>query len=294
MLIAYDVEGQLGNQLWAYSNLIATGILCQVSVVIILNSKSYDELASNNLKEARSHKIYILRSDRLAVRIVRKISDFIVNNPEHILAKIFSIKVAYTGSNEEAISIRKKKSYFYLINSWKHRHHNDAFYNYSEVLKDIFHPESKSKNLAKERIENMRKKSDIIVAVHIRRGDYKTFCDGRFYFEDKIYIQKMQQIYDLLHPSEVGFAIFSNENIDTHAFGKFTFTFSIDNTPIGDMWAISLCDYIIGPLSTFSMWASFWNNVPLLYFERNTEIKTLKQFSPIIAQDEQLIGKIYF
>jgi len=32
---------------------------------------------------------------------------------------------------------------------------------------------------------------------------------------------------------------------------------------VGDMCALAKCDYIFGPLSTFSMWASFYGNKPL-------------------------------
>ena len=32
---------------------------------------------------------------------------------------------------------------------------------------------------------------------------------------------------------------------------------------VGDLCALAKCDYIIGPLSTFSMWASFYGHKPL-------------------------------
>ena len=292
MLIAYDTPGQFGNQLWAYSNLIATGMSCNASIVIILQSNYYDQLDNSYIKEARKQKIYILRAQNLTARIIRKTAGYMLKKPEHILAKLLSVKVAITGCDEENLLIRSSQYNFYLVNSWEHRIHNDSFYKQSELLKQVLQPEPKSKDIAEERIQNIRKSNDIIVAVHIRRGDYKTFLDGKFYFEDEVYFEKMQQINNLLQPAKVGFAIFSNEEIDTKAFKNLNVSFSADNTAIGDMWGISLCDFIIGPLSTFSMWASFWKNVPLLFLERNTTINSMEMFSPVIAQDVQKRGKV--
>ncbi|MFM2135827.1 MAG: hypothetical protein RL021_1227, partial [Bacteroidota bacterium] len=51
---------------------------------------------------------------------------------------------------------------------------------------------------------------------------------------------------------------------------------SIDNSIIApghelvDLYCLSKCDYIVGPPSTYSIWASYYGNVPL-YLVRNPE-----------------------
>ncbi len=294
MLVAYDTPGQFGNQLWAYCNLIATGISCHESVLIILQNDYYAQLDASSIKDAKKHKIYILNAKNIIARIIRKFADSILKKPDSFLSKILFAKVAFTGSQQEKLSIRKNKCNFYLVNSWEHRIHNESFYKQSKLLKQFIQPELNSKRLAEERIQNMRKQNDIIVAVHVRRGDYKTFLDGKYFFNDEFYVEKMQQINNLLYPSKVGFAIFSNEIIQLATFENLNFSFNADNTAIGDMWSISLCDFIIGPLSTFSMWASFWKNVPILFLESKTTINSMEMFSPVIAQDIQQKGRIVF
>jgi hypothetical protein len=37
------------------------------------------------------------------------------------------------------------------------------------------------------------------------------------------------------------------------------------------MCALAKCDYIFGPLSTFSMWASFYGNHPMLSLDRGNQ-----------------------
>jgi len=32
---------------------------------------------------------------------------------------------------------------------------------------------------------------------------------------------------------------------------------------MGDLYALAKCDYILGPLSSYSQWASFYGNKPL-------------------------------
>ena len=36
-------------------------------------------------------------------------------------------------------------------------------------------------------------------------------------------------------------------------------------TPERDQWLMSQCDYLVGPPSTFTTWASFMGKVPLLH-----------------------------
>lgn len=53
---------------------------------------------------------------------------------------------------------------------------------------------------------------------------------------------------------------------------------------IEDLYALSKCDYIFGPPSTFSMWASFYGEVPLKFFETTNEKFSLNDFSVIRYQ----------
>jgi hypothetical protein len=36
--------------------------------------------------------------------------------------------------------------------------------------------------------------------------------------------------------------------------------------PVADLYTLAKCDYILGPVSTFSQWASFYGAKPLLHF----------------------------
>ena len=292
MIIAYDTPGQLGNQLWAYSNLIAVAKEYNMSVIIILQQNYYKLLDADALQVAKRNGVYVLDAGSYKGRIIRKFGAVFLKNKIKFFAKILPVTIVAEGSVAIQKIIEQSRKRLYIVNAWEQRIHTSSFLKENDFIRSVILPEAESRKKAAERIELLRQKFDVIVAVHIRRGDYKTFLDGKYYFEDDVYLQKMEQINHLLAPAKVVFAIFSNEKIDINNFSKINASFSNDNTPIGDMWGISLCDFIIGPLSTFSMWASFLKKVPLHFIQKNTEIKTMDIFSPVIAQDLQKSGAV--
>ena len=48
--------------------------------------------------------------------------------------------------------------------------------------------------------------------------------------------------------------------------------------PVSAMHAMSLCDYILGPPSTFSGWASFMGRVPRLEIKSRDHVVRLEEF----------------
>jgi hypothetical protein len=44
------------------------------------------------------------------------------------------------------------------------------------------------------------------------------------------------------------------------------------------MYALASCDYIVGPPSTFSLWASFYGQVPLCFLQKPDEPLALANF----------------
>lgn len=292
MIIAYDTPGQLGNQLWAYSNLIAVAKEYNVSVIIIFQQNYFKLLDAGALQVAKRNGVYVLDAGSYKGRIIKKFGAVFLKNQIRFFAKILPLSIVAKGSIAIQKKIEQNRKRIYIVNAWEQRIHTSSFLKENDFIRLVILPEADSRKNAAERIELLRQKFDVIVAVHIRRGDYKTFLDGKYYFEDDVYLHKMEQINHLLAPAKVVFAIFSNEKIDIKNFTTINVSFSNDNTPIGDMWGISLCDFIIGPLSTFSMWASFFKKVPLHFIKKNTEIKTMDIFSPVIAQDLQKSGAV--
>lgn len=136
-------------------------------------------------------------------------------------------------------------------------------------LQHIFRPRQEICNKAEAMIRDIRQNSDLIVGVHIRHGDYKTFYNGRFYYTLEEYHYFMQQIKDLYKDKRIAFFISSNATFSTDLF-KGCDCYRFYKEPSGDildLYTLSLCDKIIGPWSTYSRWASFFGEVPLCYIQ---------------------------
>ena len=61
---------------------------------------------------------------------------------------------------------------------------------------------------------------------------------------------------------KVSFLVCSDEPRSLEEFPGLSVGFG-PGSPLGDMYALAKCDYIIGAISSFSQWASFYGNKPL-------------------------------
>lgn len=150
-------------------------------------------------------------------------------------------------------------------------------------LQHIFRPKKEITDKAEALMADIREEADLVVGVHIRHGDYKTFYDGRFFYTLEEFHQYMQQIQQLYSDKQVSFFISSNESFSPDLFTGCT-CYRYGKEPSGDildLYTLSLCDRIIGPWSTYSRWASFIGEVPLCFLKSKKHIVTKSDFSVI-------------
>ncbi len=150
-------------------------------------------------------------------------------------------------------------------------------------LQHIFRPKKSITDRAEAIMTNIRKEADIVIGVHIRHGDYKTFENGRYYYTLEEYHQWMLNIQQLFMEQRVAFFISSNESFSTDLFkGCKCYRFGKETSgDILDLHTLSLCDRIVGPWSTYSRWASFIGEVPLCCIKEKNQQLTEKNFSII-------------
>lgn len=151
-------------------------------------------------------------------------------------------------------------------------------------LKRIFRPKEEIMQKAEGLISNMKKNADIVVGVHIRRGDYATWHEGRFFYELEEYHQFMLRVKELYKDKRVSFFISSNEDFSLEQFTNCECSKSGKESSgaILDLYTLSLCSLIIGPFSSYSRWASFIGEVPLCFLESKEQQFTKDSFSKIV------------
>ena len=127
-------------------------------------------------------------------------------------------------------------------------------------------------------ISDIREKYDLIVGVHLRKGDYKTWMNGKYYYSDDTYLSFINSMKNILKDKSIAFLLCSNEEIDLNHFNDkdiFTGTGHL----VEDLYSFSECDYLIGPPSTYTMWASFYGKTPLRLIKDPDEEISLESFS---------------
>jgi hypothetical protein len=82
----------------------------------------------------------------------------------------------------------------------------------------------------------------------------------------------------LLAPKRVAFLLCSNEPQRIEDYLPLTVTLG-PGTLLGDLFTLSACDYILGPPSTYSLWAAFYGRKPISHLYKPAAPDSLSSFS---------------
>ena len=264
MRVICDAPGQTCNRLWTYVTSVARCIAEKKRMVIIFFDWTIEDFP--NLLHCKFiyfplyHKWYLERGNGW-------------NNYKGLTWKVTHNK-----------TWDKVFRFLRFTKGWQTRTDTRYLRQTLPELKRIFRPSDAIMQKAEAMVAELKKDSDMVVGVHIRRGDYATWNDGRFFFELEEYHQFMLRVKELYKDQTVSFFISSNENFDLDLFDGCRCR-RFGNEPSGailDLYTLSLCDRIIGPFSSYSRWASFIGEVPLCFLESKDQQFTADSFSKIV------------
>ena len=92
---------------------------------------------------------------------------------------------------------------------------------------------------------------------------------------------------ELLFPSQrVTFLVCSNAALNQDSFTGLQTTCGSGHL-VEDMYALAACDYMVGPPSTYTMWASFYGETPLLALKQPDKAFSLDQFDVWSDDDKE-------
>jgi hypothetical protein len=261
--IIWDKPGQTCNRLWSYLDTIGWSIRTQNKTYVLFwnqDIKHFDHLRNNPYIKFPLYNKTMIKW--LGDAKYQKLLTWVFAN--RFLNRFY----ARTTS----------KKFFY---SWNHRADKEYFTYVMDEIRRIYAPNQYVIDEVKPVMDRYKREGYFIIGVHIRRGDYKTFEGGRYYFELDEYRKHMQTLCDLYKDKKVCFAISTNETIDSAFFEGMEICKTNNTTAIHDLYMLTQCDRIIGPLSTFSRWASFYGEVPLCFISRGDVIESDEAFSVI-------------
>lgn len=169
--------------------------------------------------------------------------------------------------NEEFVRLRERTQCL-IVQGWLYRDEL-SFREYAQRIRECFRLIPEHETNIKRLMEQVRGAGiHLIVGLHIRRGDYKDFLGGEYYYTNEQYCEVMRKVEEHFHGKKVRWLICSNELVAEEAFSAFDVVLG-NGQIVEDMYAFANCDYIVGPPSTYTGWASFYGDKKL-YFIRNT------------------------
>ncbi len=160
-------------------------------------------------------------------------------------------------------------SRFCLVKGWWVPWH-DLFLKYKAEILQLFAFDDKVKAPVDSFLAE-QPQADIRLGVHIRRGDYRTWHDGKYYYSDEQYLNVIRQ-FAALHPGkrinvfvcgndpELNKELFQQELEGMHVCFP-------NGNPGEDLYLLSCCNYLTGAPSTFTLVASMYHDVPLYWIK---------------------------
>lgn len=123
--------------------------------------------------------------------------------------------------------------------------------------------------------------SRTVVGVHIRHGDYQFFEKGRYFYEISVYERLMLHLAK--HSPGISFLVCSNNrSVKSSDFVGLEVTMAPGHELL-DLYLLAKCSFILGPPSTYSMWASFYGNVPLCSIANRDQAISFDDFKLIFV-----------
>lgn len=152
---------------------------------------------------------------------------------------------------------------------------------HKEEAKQILAPNLRSKFRAESLISKLRREYSTLIGVHARRGDYNDYLGGIHYHSWENYkkwISETKILFEDQMIQSVAFLLCSDEHPTFDTFKSLPVHFIPEPEMISDLHALSLCDYNIGPPSSFGTWISWYGNVPRLVIQKDIKVLSLNQF----------------
>lgn len=253
MIVISNKPGQLGNLLFIYAHFLAYGKEYDIRIVnpAFYGYRSYFA-STAGFSFYRNKAIYTLCY--LAARTLFRLS---------FKTRLLNVMALDWGEEVDLEQAPELKSKLCFVQGWLYRS-NRLFKKHDTTIRNFFTPgASLKKKLDLFFEEQFSDPAETIIGIHIRRGDYKSFEDGRYFYSVEDYRKIIRQLALLFKDRKPHFLVCSNEQI---VFGDDLKDMTISFAPgheLLDMYALARCHYIAGPPSTYSMWASFYGSTPL-------------------------------
>lgn len=272
MIIVMNAAGQLCNRLVLLAHAYATGLESGQRVV---------HLIANDLRRdirLEGPSLGVLRHDARGLYL---------NGYEKVMAKLYGPGFRTRHRDKtEAQRERLRKKGLHLLDNWYYRDY-EALFRHRRQIAEAFSPVEEHARRVAAFADEMRGRypGHAFVGVHIRRGDYRTWRGGAYYFGNDLFCRWMQEI-QASTDRQLAFVLFSNEPVSAQDFvGCGCTVLCGPGQPIEDLYVMAQCDYIFGPPSSYSWWAAFYGERKYLTIYSRTQCVAESDFAPVSGEE---------
>jgi hypothetical protein len=269
--------GGLANRLVAFSHFIANAIEYDYKLI----NPTFDEycqyfpsLAQNRFRSYPIHSKFVVDVPFSTFKKILNLTRRLRNSPLH--AMISAGDDIFDLSDPVFLALVRKKVVF--TNGWLFRDYK-SIEKHAAVIRSFFKPLPQHAERAAQAVATIKDLADVVVGVHIRRGDYREWRGGSYFYEYDVYREKILQLksYFRSKGKKIAFLVCSDEKVEQSALQPAS-VYPGPGHLVEDLYALAGCDYLIGPPSTFSKWASFYGQVPLMHICNPHEAMALEKF----------------
>lgn len=279
MVIIGNINGQLANQLFIFSHFAANAVEYGYELHNpIFNEHAVHFKSGFNMFEGKP--IFVKYRFNIPARWVNKL-----NQIAKKVVKKSRFHIYYSLGNEQGFDLndstflKDARTKIVITDGWLFRDYRNLT-KHATFIRRMFAPNRIYQDRVDQLTQTIRRPNIVLIGVHIRRGDYSKWQGGKYFFDDGVYLKKMLALRSVMKSAgkEALFLLCSNERIDKSHFRVVDVVDGVGGR-IEDLYSLSKCDYIIGPPSSYSMWASFYGRVPLFHIESRDSDPLLGSFS---------------
>lgn len=157
-----------------------------------------------------------------------------------------------------------------VVEGWEVRFY-DLFIKYKKEIINLFAFDP----IIVNKVRDIMGGTDAVrIGLHVRRGDYKTWQGGRYWYTDNQYAEVVRRFAESIPDRRVDLFVCGNDPNLASIRSVIDPSIKViipHGNPAEDLCMLSECDYIIGAPSTFSLVASMYNDRPLAWIMSPSE-----------------------
>ena len=285
MLVVASKPGQLGNRLFQFANLVGGALEHGFAV----SNPAFDEYAE--LFESTSRDLFCRYPPRASAFGGARPARRLLYHVCYYAARAL-VRLGVDTERLRAVSLdwdeqldlcdprflaRLRPGQLFFLQGWLVRD-DRALARHAAAVRRFLRPREEFCANVDALVGRAREGADVLVGVHIRHGDYRTFEGGKYFYELDVYAALMREVETHFPGRRVRFLVCSNAEQSDAALAAFRVVKGTGHM-VEDLYALARCDYLLGPPSTFSMWASFYGEVPLYVVEDPRRAPRLEEFA---------------